>query len=123
MKKVWRVFTFAGWWLVFLAAALTIIFGVSFIESRFAAVALAVIGFVLAVGGELILTEHHDKKHRFIWEALSLSGIFCLSAGILWVAYIFVVAQAIVGILVLLLIGIILVYLGETQIKGLEKKK
>ena len=92
-------------------------------STRFAAVSLAVIGFVLATGGELILTEHHDKKHRFIWEALSMSGIFCLSAGILWVAYIFVVAQAVIGILILLLIGIILVYIGETQVKGLTKKK
>ena len=115
-NRVWRVFTFAGWWLVFLGVALTVLFLVSYIPTNVAAIAMAIMGFILAIVGEAVLTQHHDKKHRFVWEGVSLGGIFLLASGLLWVAAIYAQAQYIVGLFALIIIGIVLVFLGETQL-------
>lgn len=121
-NRVWRVFTFAGWWLVFLGVALTSLFLVSYIPTNVAAIALSIIGFILAIIGEAVLSQHQDKRHRFIWEGISLGGIFILASGLLWIASIYAAAQYITGLFVLVIIGIVLVFLGETQIQFKKKK-
>lgn len=115
--RIWRVFTFAGWWLVFLGVALSVLFLVSYISTNFAAIALSLVGLVLALIGEAILSQHQDKQHRFIWEGLTLGGIFCLSAGLFWIAYLYAIARSIVGLFVLIIAGVILVFIGETKLK------
>ena len=108
-----------------MGVALTSLFLVSYIPTNVAAIALTIIGFILAILGETILSEHRDKKHRFIWEGISLGGIFLLAAGLLWIASIYAQAQFIVGLFVLIIIGIVLVFVGESQMsfaKGLKKK-
>jgi len=93
-ERIWRVFTFAGWWLVLLGVALTVLFLVSAISSNFAALALSVVGLIIAIIGETILSQHQDKQHRFIWEGLTMGGIFCLAAGLFWIAYLYAVARS-----------------------------
>jgi len=124
-ERVWKVFTFAGWWLVFLGVALISLFLVSNISTNVAAIALTITGFILAIIGEAVLSQHHDKKHRFVWEGISLGGIFLLSSGLLWIASIYAQAQQVLGLFVLIVIGIVLVFLGETQanVRKSGKKK
>jgi len=122
-NRVWRVFTFAGWWLIFIGVALAALFLVSYVPDNIAAIALSIIGFILAIVGETILTAHHDKKHRFIWEGVSLAGIFLLAGGLLWVARMYYMeAVSLLGLFLLIIIGIVLVFLGETQMTFKKKK-
>lgn len=116
-KRVWRVLTFTGWWMTFLAVALTLFFAYSWLSTlqsvTVAALALSLFGLLVAGVGEFMLGMYSDKKHRFVWEALSMSGIFCLAAGLLWVA---VQLQSITGIVVLLASGIVLILISESKV-------
>ncbi len=126
-QRLYRVVTFAGWFLTFIGIALLSIFAIYWInDSVTAGIVLTIIGLAMALSGETMLSQHADKVHRFIWEALSIGGVFALSVGLMWLAVEFATLQSVGGIIMLLVIGTVLVLLGESGIlkeKEREEKK
>jgi len=120
-KEVYRVITFAGWWMTFLAVALSLFFAYTWLSAMqsvvMSAAAFASFGLLIAAIGEFMLAKHSTKKHKFVWEAMAMGGIFCMSAGLLWLA---LQLQSVLGIFVLMAAGVTLIFLGESQ-GGIKK--
>lgn len=116
-QRLYRIVTFAGWFLTFIGIALLSLFSIYWINDPITAgIVLTVLGLAMALSGETMLSQHADKLHRFVWEALSIGGIFSLSIGLLWLAVEFTTIQSVSGIIVLLILGTLLVLFGESGV-------
>jgi len=116
-QRLYRIVTFAGWFLSFIGIALLSLFAVYWVNDPITAgIILTILGLAMALSGETMLSQHADKLHRFIWEALSIGGIFSLSIGLLWLAVEFTTIQSVSGIIILLLLGTALVLFGESGV-------
>ena len=123
-QKMWRVITFAGWFLTFIGTGFLLIFLVSLIPNpAFAGAVLTLCGLALALFGEAMLSQHMDKVHRFVWEAFSVGGIFCLSVGLLWLVMRSVAMHSFLGLIPIILIGVVLILIGETRIVSIGETK
>jgi len=118
------VISFTGWFLTFLGISFLLLFMVSFVQEQIlSSMLLTTAGLLIAVVGEYMRSIHKNKVHRYVWEALSLSGIFCLSAGILWLIMHSAIMKSYLWIGFVLLTGVLLILLGETRIISEKQTK
>ncbi len=123
-QDAWRVISFTGWFLTFLGVSFLLLFMVSFVQEEIlSSMLLTSAGLIMAIVGEYMRSTHKNKVHRYVWEALSLSGIFCLSAGILWLIMRSAIMRSYLGIGFVLLAGVLLIILGETRIRSEKQTK
>ena len=122
--NIWRIISFAGWFLTFLGTGFLLLFMVSFVQEEIlSGVFLTLAGLFMAITGEYMLSLNREKIHRYVWEAVSLGGIFSLSAGLLWLVMRSAIMRSYLGIGFVLITGIALILIGETRIASEKPAK
>lgn len=117
VQNLWRVISFAGWFLAFIGVSFLLLVLAAFIQEELLSGAfLTLAGLALSLSGEYMLSLHRDKVHRYVWEALSLGGIFLLSAGLLWLVMRSAIMNTYLGIGIVVVSGVGLILLGETMV-------
>jgi len=118
IQNLWRVVSFAGWFLAFIGVSFLLLVLAAFIQAELLSGAfLTLAGLAMALSGEYMLSLHRDKVHRYVWEALSLGGIFLLSAGLLWLVMRSAIMNTYLGIGIVVVSGVVLILVGETMVR------
>lgn len=121
VQNLWRVVSFAGWFLAFIGISFLLLVIAAFIgEELLSGVFMTLAGLVMALSGEYMLSLHRTSVHRYVWEALSLGGIFTLSAGLLWLVMRSALMNTYLGICIVVVSGVVLILIGETMVRSEE---
>ena len=120
--NLWRVVSFAGWFLAFIGASFLLFVISSLVQEELLSGAfLTLAGLAMALSGEYMLSLHSDKVHKYVWEAFSIGGIFLLSAGLLWLVMRSDIMHTYLGIGVVVVSGVVLILIGETMVRSGER--
>ena len=123
-NHVWKVFEFAGWFILLLGIIFGLLYGSMTFEAEiYGSAILLLMGIILVLVGEFFLEQHGaSHKMHMIWQAFSLGGAFSMTVGIIWVVIQFLaIYESWFAIITILAVGVALILIGEAVKVGKPK--